>query len=132
MKPMLSLSETERSEVQKFVRQGKANARTLIRAWTLLKLADGWDEARIADWTDEWFCAFCLSGAPHQHVSSKCCEKLFRNVLFVEKDDEASRHHVILVGVHAMRNSHYTHVRVERTLLEVPMITLFAQRRNSR
>ncbi len=42
MKTMLSLSETERAKVQKFVRQGKANARTLTRAWTLLKLADGW------------------------------------------------------------------------------------------
>src|SRR5271157_4973941 len=36
MKPMLSLSETERIEAQKFVRQGKANARTITRAWILL------------------------------------------------------------------------------------------------
>lgn len=41
MKPMLSLSETERAEAQKFVRHGKANARTNTRACTLLKLADG-------------------------------------------------------------------------------------------
>ncbi len=33
----------------RFVRQGKANARTLTRAWILLKLADGWDEGKIAD-----------------------------------------------------------------------------------
>jgi hypothetical protein len=32
MQPKLSLSETERTETQKFVRQGKANARTLTRA----------------------------------------------------------------------------------------------------
>jgi hypothetical protein len=44
MQVKLSLSETERTEVQRFVRQGKANARTLTRAWILLKLADGWDE----------------------------------------------------------------------------------------
>jgi transposase len=49
MKAKLSLSETERALVQKFVRQGKANARTLTRAWVLLKLADGWDEAKIAE-----------------------------------------------------------------------------------
>jgi transposase len=49
MKAKLSLSETERTEAQKFVRQGKANARTLTRAWILLKLADGWDEAKVAE-----------------------------------------------------------------------------------
>lgn len=49
MQVKLSLSETERTEAQKFVRQGKANARTLTRAWILLKLADGWDEARVAE-----------------------------------------------------------------------------------
>jgi hypothetical protein len=48
MQPKLSLSETERTEAQKFVRQGKANARTLTRAWILLKLADSWDEGKIA------------------------------------------------------------------------------------
>lgn len=32
MKAKLSLSETERTEAQRFVRQGKANARTLTRA----------------------------------------------------------------------------------------------------
>jgi hypothetical protein len=49
MQAKLSLSETERAEAQRFVRQGKANARTLTRAWTLLKLADGWDTAKIAE-----------------------------------------------------------------------------------
>lgn len=49
MKAKLSLNEAERTEAQKFVRQGKANARTLTRAWNLLKLADGWDEAKIAE-----------------------------------------------------------------------------------
>ena len=48
MKAKLSLNETERTEAQKFVRQGKVNARTLTRAWILLKLADGWDEAKVA------------------------------------------------------------------------------------
>lgn len=32
-----------------FVRQGKANARTLTRAWIVLQLADGWDEAKVAE-----------------------------------------------------------------------------------
>jgi transposase len=49
MQVKLSLSETERTEAQKFVRQGKANARSLTRAWILLKLADGWDEAKVAE-----------------------------------------------------------------------------------
>src|SRR5215467_605623 len=49
MHPNLSLSEPERTEAQKFVRQGKANARTLTRAWILLKLAEGWDEAKVAE-----------------------------------------------------------------------------------
>src|SRR5215469_16711892 len=49
MQVKLSLSETERALAQKFVRQGKANARTLTRAWILLKLADGWDEAKVAE-----------------------------------------------------------------------------------
>jgi hypothetical protein len=48
MKANLSLSETEWTEAQKFVRQGKANARTLTRASTSLKLADGWDEAELS------------------------------------------------------------------------------------
>jgi hypothetical protein len=33
MKTKLFLSETERTEAQRFVRQGKANARTLMRTW---------------------------------------------------------------------------------------------------
>jgi hypothetical protein len=49
MKPKLSLSETEHTEAQKFVRQGKVNARTLTRAWIVLKLAEGWDEAKVAE-----------------------------------------------------------------------------------
>jgi transposase len=67
MHPMLSLSETERSEVQKFVRQGKANARILTRAWTLLKLADGWDQARIAE-------TFAISQATVKNVAHRFAE----------------------------------------------------------
>lgn len=64
MKTMLSLSETERAEIQKFVRQGKANARTLTRAWALLKLADGWDEAKIAE-------TFAISPATVKNVARR-------------------------------------------------------------
>ena len=49
MQAKLSLSETERREAPQFVRQGKANARTLTRAWIVLQLADGWDEAKVAE-----------------------------------------------------------------------------------
>jgi transposase len=61
---MLSLSETERADVQRFVRQGKANARTLTRAWILLKLADGWDEAKIAE-------TFAISQATVKNVAHR-------------------------------------------------------------
>ena len=64
MKAKLSLSETERTEAQRFVRQGKANARTLTRAWALLKLADGWDEAKIAE-------TFAISQATVKNVADR-------------------------------------------------------------
>ena len=64
MKEKLSLSETERTEAQRFVRQGKANARSLTRAWVLLKLADGWDEAKIAE-------TFAISHATITNVTQR-------------------------------------------------------------
>ena len=67
MNPKLSLSETERAEAQRFVRQGKANARTLTRAWILLKLADGWDEAKIAE-------TFAISQATVKNVARRFAE----------------------------------------------------------
>ena len=67
MPAKLSLSEMERTEAQKFVRQGKANARTLTRAWTLLKLADGWDEAKIAE-------TFAISPATVKNVAHRFAE----------------------------------------------------------
>jgi transposase len=67
MKEKLSLSETERTEAQRFVRQGKANARSLTRAWVLLKLADGWDEAKIAE-------TFAISHATITNVTQRFAE----------------------------------------------------------
>ena len=64
IKTMLSLSETERADVQRFVRQGKANARTLTRAWVLLKLAEGWEEAKIAE-------TFAISQATVKNVAHR-------------------------------------------------------------
>ena len=64
MNPKLSLSEPERTEAQRFVRQGKANARTLTRAWVVLKLADGWDEAKIAE-------TFAISQATVKNVAQR-------------------------------------------------------------
>ena len=64
MKLKLSLSEPERTEAQKYVRQGKANARTLTRTWVLLKLADGWDEAKIAE-------TFAISQATIKNVAHR-------------------------------------------------------------
>jgi transposase len=45
---MIQLTEEERSEVEGFIRRGKANARTLTRAHILLKDAEGWSIARLA------------------------------------------------------------------------------------
>ena len=67
MNPKLSLSETEHAEAQRFVRQGKANARTLTRAWVVLKLADGWDEAKIAE-------TFAISHATVKNVAHRFAE----------------------------------------------------------
>ena len=67
MQAKLALSDLERTEAQKFVRHGKANARTLTRAWTLLKLADGWDEAKIAE-------TFAISSATVKNVASRFAE----------------------------------------------------------
>jgi DNA-directed RNA polymerase specialized sigma24 family protein len=64
MNPKLPLSETERTEAHRFVRQGKANARTLTRAWVLLKLADGWKEATIAE-------TFAISRATIKNVAHR-------------------------------------------------------------
>jgi transposase len=44
----MHLSEDERKHVQVFVRRGKANARTLTRAWVLLKSDEGWTDGEIA------------------------------------------------------------------------------------
>jgi transposase len=65
--PKLPLSETERTEAHRFVRQGKANARTLTRAWVLLKLADGWKEATIAE-------TFAISRATIKNVAHRFAE----------------------------------------------------------
>ena len=46
---MLELTAEERAEVEGFIRRGKANARNIIRAHILLKSADGWSIARLAE-----------------------------------------------------------------------------------
>ncbi len=74
MKAKLALSETERTEAHKFVRQGKANARTLTRAWILLKLADGWDEAKVAE-------TFAVTQATVKNVAQRFAEGGLNRVL---------------------------------------------------
>jgi transposase len=46
---MINLSEAERSELAHFLGRGKANARNIRRAQILLKSAEGWSIARIAE-----------------------------------------------------------------------------------
>jgi len=47
--PAVSLTKDERTTLESFVHRGKANARTLTRAHILLKSADGWSTAEIAE-----------------------------------------------------------------------------------
>jgi transposase len=46
---MIELSEEDRSEVEGFMRRGKANARNLTRAHILLKDTEGWSITRLAE-----------------------------------------------------------------------------------
>ena len=46
---MINLEDQERTTIEGFIRRGKANARTITRAHILLKSAEGWSLARIAD-----------------------------------------------------------------------------------
>src|SRR5258707_11814097 len=50
--PAVSLTEEERRILETFVHRGKANARTLTRARILLKSAQGWSTAALAEALD--------------------------------------------------------------------------------
>ncbi len=45
----IELCEAERSELESYIRRGKANVRNLKRAHILLKSAEGWTIERIAE-----------------------------------------------------------------------------------
>jgi len=45
----IQLSDDEKEYVEIFVRRGKANARTLKRAWVLLKCDQNWSNAQIME-----------------------------------------------------------------------------------
>jgi transposase len=45
---MIKLSDEERTELEGFIRRGKANARNIRRAHILLKSAEGWSIERLA------------------------------------------------------------------------------------
>ena len=47
--PAVTLTEEEQRTLETFVHRGKANARTLTRARILLKSADGWSIAELAE-----------------------------------------------------------------------------------
>ena len=46
---MISLTDEERRQVERFIRRGKAKARSITRAHVLLKSADGWTIERIVE-----------------------------------------------------------------------------------
>jgi transposase len=50
--PVVTLTDDERATLASFVHRGKANARTLTRARILLKLAEGWSTAALAEALD--------------------------------------------------------------------------------
>ena len=47
--PAVTLTSEERLTLESFVHRGKANTRTLTRARILLKSADGWSTAELAE-----------------------------------------------------------------------------------
>jgi hypothetical protein len=47
--PAVTLTSEERSILETFVHRGKANARSLTRARILLKSAEGWSTAALAE-----------------------------------------------------------------------------------
>lgn len=47
--PAVTLTDEERTTLETFVHRGKANARTITRARILLKSADGWSTAALAE-----------------------------------------------------------------------------------
>lgn len=47
--PAVTLSDEERATLEAFVHRGKANARTVTRARILLKSAEGWSTAALAE-----------------------------------------------------------------------------------
>jgi len=46
---MISLSDEERRQVERFIRRGKAQARSITRAHILLKSAEGWSIQQIVE-----------------------------------------------------------------------------------
>jgi len=50
--PVVTLTDDERATLEGFVHRGKANARTMTRARILLKSADGWSTAALAEALD--------------------------------------------------------------------------------
>ena len=46
---LVTLSETDRASLQTFIHAGKASARVFVRAYALLKAADGWTDAQICE-----------------------------------------------------------------------------------
>src|SRR5215472_12132190 len=47
--PVVTLTDDERATLESFVHRGKANARTLTRARILLKSAESWSTADLAE-----------------------------------------------------------------------------------
>jgi transposase len=71
---MMNLTDEERSELESFIRRGKANARNITRAHILLKSAEGWSSARLAE-------TFAVSQATVSNVQARYREGGVERVL---------------------------------------------------
>lgn len=100
MQAKLSLSETERALAHRFVRQGKAKARTLTRAWTLLKLADG-------SWSNMAEIGILERNALSRRLQDEAALRL--QVVAVETERNAHKH-----GIAWQFSSHDARVELER------------------
>ena len=85
---MIGLTGAERQEVERFIRRGKSNARTLTRAHILLKDAEGWSIARLAE-------TFNVSPATVSNIRKRYREEGVRGVL---RDKLQAKHRRALSG----------------------------------
>ena len=121
---MITLSEAERAELEGFIRRGKANARNIRRAHSLLKSAEGWSIERIAE-------AFEVSAATVSNVRKRYREGGLSGVLKdkVQKNRRralAGADEAVLVAIACSPvpdgHDHWTVRMLQTTLVELGVV----------